>query len=163
MHYIISCCVCLSSSLCNVVHSADKINVHKKTSWSQVSINVNLFVTLLTLFITPVMSIWFWAIVRTQGDDTSPSLARLFHIGQLLPCYVLAVEGGTRVSLSVNPRLVNTHLTHRDIKPGMVIMNLCILTCTINYHTCKVASYPGVPMFFNVCKKNQEGLVDLVM
>ena len=55
-----------------------------------------------------------------QGEDSSPSLGRLFHVGQLLPCYVLAVEGGTRVSLSVNPRLINTHLTHRDIKPRMV-------------------------------------------
>ena len=36
-----------------------------------------------------------------------------------MPCYVSAVEGG-RISLSVNPRLVNTHLTVKDIKPGMV-------------------------------------------
>ena len=26
-----------------------------------------------------------------------------------------------------------------------------------------VALYPGLPMFFNVYKKNQEGLVDLMM
>lgn len=51
---------------------------------------------------------------------SSPSLSRLFHVGQLLPCYVLGVEGGSRVSLSTNPRLVNSHLTHRDIRPGMV-------------------------------------------
>ena len=36
-----------------------------------------------------------------------------------MTCYVLSVDGG-RVSLSVNPRLVNTHLSSGDIKPGMV-------------------------------------------
>ena len=55
-----------------------------------------------------------------QVEDSAPNLSRLFSVGQLLPCYVLGVEGGTRVSLSVNPRLVNAHLTHRDIRPGMV-------------------------------------------
>ena len=48
-----------------------------------------------------------------------PSLERLFHVGALMPCYVTAV-GGRRVSLSVNPRLVNTHLTAKDIRPNMV-------------------------------------------
>ena len=62
-------------------------------------------------------------------EDASPSLGRLFHVGQLLPCYVLGVEGGTRVSLSVNPRLVNTHLTHRDIRPGMVSSVLVGVVC----------------------------------
>ena len=57
---------------------------------------------------------------RSEEDISSPTLNRLFHIGQLLPCYVLGVEGGSRVSLSTNPRLVNAHLTHRDIQPGMV-------------------------------------------
>ena len=36
-----------------------------------------------------------------------------------MTCYVLSVDGG-RVSLSVNPQLVNTHLSSGDIKPGMV-------------------------------------------
>ena len=53
-----------------------------------------------------------------QGDVV-PSLERLFRVGTLMPCYVTAV-GGKRVSLSVNPRLVNTHLTEKDIKPNMV-------------------------------------------
>lgn len=57
---------------------------------------------------------------RSEEDISSPTLNRLFHVGQLLPCYVLGVEGGSRVSLSTNPRLVNAHLTHRDIQPGMV-------------------------------------------
>ncbi len=52
-------------------------------------------------------------------DVGPPSLANLFLRGQLLPCYVLTVDGG-RVSLSLNPRLVNSHLTHTDIKSGMV-------------------------------------------
>ena len=30
-------------------------------------------------------------------------------------------------------------------------------------HYTFIASYPGLPMFFNICEKNREGLVDLVM
>ena len=50
------------------------------------------------------------------------TLSRLFHTGQLLVCCVLSeVEKGKgRVKLSVNPRVVNSHLSARDIADGMV-------------------------------------------
>jgi len=61
-----------------------------------------------------------------QGD-VIPSLERLFHVGALMPCCVTAV-GGRKVSLSVNPRLVNTHLTAKDIRPNMVGMGMwCVV------------------------------------
>lgn len=46
-------------------------------------------------------------------------MERLFSVGQLLPCYVQAVEKG-RVSLSVNPELVNSHISAKDVKPNLV-------------------------------------------
>lgn len=46
-------------------------------------------------------------------------MERLFSVGQLMPCYVQAVDG-PRISLSVNPRLVNSHLTAKDIKQKLV-------------------------------------------
>ena len=44
---------------------------------------------------------------------------RLFSVGQLMPCYVQAIKGSL-MNLSVNPCLVNSHLTARDIKPNLV-------------------------------------------
>jgi len=46
-------------------------------------------------------------------------MERLFSVGQLMPCYVQGVEKG-RVSLSVSPALVNSHLSAKDIKPKLV-------------------------------------------
>lgn len=54
-----------------------------------------------------------------EGPET-PRLERLFQVGSLLPCYVMAVDG-RKVALSVNPRLVNSNRTPRDIAPGLVL------------------------------------------
>ena len=48
-----------------------------------------------------------------------PSMEQLFVVGQLMPCYVQAVED-SRISLSVNPRLINSHLTAKDITAKLV-------------------------------------------
>ena len=52
-------------------------------------------------------------------DCSVPLMERLFAVGQLLPCYVQAVSKG-RISLSVNPQLINSHLSAKDIKPNLV-------------------------------------------
>lgn len=46
-------------------------------------------------------------------------MEELFTVGQLMPCYVQAMEG-PRVSLSVNPHLVNSYLKAKDIVPKLV-------------------------------------------
>lgn len=61
------------------------------------------------------------------GDGEMSSLSQLFFIGQLVVCCVLSeVEKRrgerrkARVELTVNPRIVNNHLSARDITSGMV-------------------------------------------
>ena len=41
-------------------------------------------------------------------------------------------------------------------------MSICIrmLVSEMNQHANSLASYPGLPMFFNIHEKNREGLVD---
>lgn len=57
---------------------------------------------------------------RRDGME-APSLERLFHVGSLLPVYVASVDSERlRIGLSVNPRLINSHITSRDIKSGLV-------------------------------------------
>lgn len=59
---------------------------------------------------------------------THSSLSRLFFVGQLVVCCVLSEvgkkrregRGKGRVELTVNPRIVNSHLSARDITEGMV-------------------------------------------
>lgn len=72
--------------------------------------------------------------VTAQGLASSlPTLGRLFYTGQLIVCCVLS-EGGKRrgekgrgrVELTVNPRIVNSHLSARDINEGMVRSFLCV-------------------------------------
>ena len=56
------------------------------------------------------------------------SLSRLFFVGQLVVCCVLSEvgkgrgegRGKGRVELTVNPRVVNSHLSSRDVMDGMV-------------------------------------------
>jgi hypothetical protein len=48
-------------------------------------------------------------------------MERLFSVGLLMPCCVQAVEKG-RVSLSVNPELINSHLSAKDVKPKQVTL-----------------------------------------
>ena len=48
-----------------------------------------------------------------------PKLARLFYVGQLLPCCVLEADK-KNVVLSVNPKLVNARLTASDLHVNMV-------------------------------------------
>lgn len=57
-------------------------------------------------------------IVSVQ-DSAVPLMERLFSVGQLMPCCVQEV-GGDRINLSVSPRLVNSHLSAKDIKPNLV-------------------------------------------
>ena len=61
------------------------------------------------------------ATLQDSGASASkvPLMERLFSVGQLLPCYVLAVHN-SRINLSINPRLVNEHLTTKDLKPKLV-------------------------------------------
>lgn len=56
---------------------------------------------------------------KVTGSSEVPLMERLFSVGQLMPCYVQAVEKG-RVSLSVNPELINSHLSAKDLKPKLV-------------------------------------------
>lgn len=55
-------------------------------------------------------------------------MERLFSVGQLLPCCVQAV-GGDRVNLSVSPKLINSHLSARDIKPNLVGLGPATSVC----------------------------------
>lgn len=57
---------------------------------------------------------------QVPGDTEVPLMERLFSVGQLMPCYVQAVEKGGRISLSVSPELVNSHLSAKDVKPKLV-------------------------------------------
>ena len=69
-------------------------------------------------------------LVCLQGLEQSSSvLRRVFFPGQLAVCCVLGEgvrgeKGGKRrsrgINLTVNPRIVNSHLTSRDITEGMV-------------------------------------------
>ncbi len=62
-----------------------------------------------------------------REETEIPSLERLFDVGSLLPVYVTSVDGGrSRIGLSVNPRLVNSHITAKDVKPGLVRNWICI-------------------------------------
>ncbi len=62
-----------------------------------------------------------------REETEIPSLERLFDVGSLLPVYVTSVDGGrSRIGLSVNPRLVNSHITAKDVKPGLVRNWTCI-------------------------------------
>lgn len=61
------------------------------------------------------------------GKEVTSSLRQLFFTGQLVVCCVLSeVEKRrgerrkARVELTVNPRIVNNHLSARDITSGMV-------------------------------------------
>ena len=64
-------------------------------------------------------------IAATQEDisDLSGSpfdLTLLFHVGQILPCYIISVNSEKRqVQLSVNPRLVNSSVMKENILPNM--------------------------------------------
>ena len=65
-------------------------------------------------------------IAATQEDisDLSGSLldlTLLFHVGQILPCYIISVNSEKRqVQLSLNPRLINGSVMKDNILPNMV-------------------------------------------
>jgi rRNA biogenesis protein RRP5 len=61
--------------------------------------------------------------LAAKGDqfDESLELSQMFHVGQIFPCYVLSVDDKNHVMLSINPRLVNVHLTARTLYPNMLI------------------------------------------
>lgn len=74
-----------------------------------------------------------------QRDEDKPltELSRLFHVGQILPCFVLDVDTKRRhVQLTINPRLVNSHIVAKNLRPNMVCdlmyfkCQVCTVTCT---------------------------------
>ena len=66
----------------------------------------------------------------------TPVLRRVFYPGQLVVCCVLGEgergrgegkrKGARGVDLTVNPRIVNSHLSSRDIMEGMVGLTISL-------------------------------------
>ena len=82
-----------------------------------------------------------------QDSGNVPFIERLFSVGQLLPCYVLAVQN-SRINLSINPKLINEHLTARDIKPKLVSGPCSAVDCEESGH-------PWCILMEGVCPKLQ--------
>ena len=58
-----------------------------------------------------------------QRDEDKPltDLSQLFHVGQVLPCFVLDVDTQRRhAQLTINPRLVNSQIVARNLRLNMV-------------------------------------------
>ena len=50
-----------------------------------------------------------------------PELPSLFHVGQLVICVVISVDVQRRhIELSLNPKLVNAHVTGKTVQHNMV-------------------------------------------
>ena len=71
-------------------------------------------------------------VLQVAEQQSVPRMEQLFQIGSLLPCYVTAVRDNKMVSLSINPRLVNTNLSASDVKADMVGHRNCF---AIHKHT----------------------------
>lgn len=61
---------------------------------------------------------------ESEDEGGVPELKELFRIGQVLPCYVLETDE-RNIQLALNPRLVNSHMTAKSLRPNMV--RLCTL------------------------------------
>ena len=74
-----------------------------------------------------------------QRDEDKPltDLSQLFHVGQVLPCFVLDVDTKRRhAQLTINPRLVNGQIVAKNLRPNMVcdllyfMRQICTITRT---------------------------------
>lgn len=68
-----------------------------------------------------------------QRDEDKPltDLSQLFHVGQVLPCFVLDVDTKRRhAQLTINPRLVNGQIVAKNLRPNMV--------CDLLYFMCQI-------------------------
>lgn len=70
-------------------------------------------------------------IINTKEEEEEekevPDLSKMYRVGQLLPCYVLHNDTNEKlVQLSINPKLINSQLTSKDLLPNMVRESLCL-------------------------------------
>ena len=73
-------------------------------------------------------------------------------------CYVCSAASPRLYRQRVSSWETRWRLLH--LRGSHALLSLIVIICTV---ATLLALYPGLPMFFNVCEKNQEGLVNLVM